>query len=396
MSISLETMGIFSTATNTAALASANYQTQNTPLETFLDRLLLLSPRTWLGILEIQDLNEASPFSMAVFKESVAGLLVPLLLCWVLQNVLTTLSTRIPSLAEASSSRFGLKPMQFLLVTLLSPWVLQCGHKTWQQLAVIWPAIQNYRTGRAVALQEANDIFQERVSSGRAYHKRRYDVYLPETTTTANRALLFVPGALIPTVAYAQVASQLSDAGFMVVVVSMEPTRLAYHHLGSDQTSLRRIMQKVQKQQEQPDTKLQWTIMGHSMGSFAASRFFDKMVRQGYCRPSGNLVICNKLVLWGVAAFNRFVTNLTDHGATDVLVIQGTKDELREMLKDGNQALQASFPPRTTTEYIKGGTHDGFGCYQSPAIPTHISDKSRRKQQEQACKLTAEFILQER
>lgn len=357
---------------------------------TLLDRLLLLSPRTWLGILEIQDKNATSPFSLSVIQENVAGLVVPFLLFWILHILLT--STKI-SIVE--SSKFSLQPSRCLWMTMLSPWILQCWYEFWRQLSAIWPAIHNYRVGRAVALESATNTFRERLSEGRAYRTRRYDVYLPPPTTTKNavpqQALLFLPGALIPHVAYAESASRLSDAGFLVAVVSMEPSRLAYHHLGADQQSLKRIMRQVQKQQAQ---KLQWTIMGHSMGSFAAARLFDKLLRHGHCRPSGDVVIRNKLVLWGVAAFVGFISDLSDHGATDVLVIQGTKDELREMLKDGNEKLETSFPPRTRIEYIKGGTHDGFGSYGSPAVVTGSSDRVRSKQQEQACKMTIEFFAQ--
>ena len=133
--------------------------------------------------------------------------------------------------------------------------------------------------------------------------------------------------------------------------------------------------------------------MGHSMGSFAAGRLFDKLVRKGYCRTSGDIVIRNKLVLWGVAAFVGFITDLSDHGATDVLIVQGTKDELREMLREGNVELEQSFPPRTATEFIKGGTHDGFCSYVFSSAATGSTNKVRAKQQEQACKLTAEFLL---
>ena len=80
-------------------------------ITTLLDRLLLLSPRTWLGILEIQDRNHASPFSLEVLKESVMGLAVPLLLFWIL-HILTT-TPKISSFVEipsSLSSNFALQP----------------------------------------------------------------------------------------------------------------------------------------------------------------------------------------------------------------------------------------------------------------------------------------------
>jgi hypothetical protein len=376
-------------STDTIAVETVNIESFKNAL---MDRLLLLSPRTWLGILEIQDKNDASPFSLAVLSESVAGLLVPLLMLRLLHAIMISWKLTI------ADSNLAVQWSRFFWMTLLSPWIMQCWHEICCQLAAIWSAVHNYKMARAQALHCATDVFRQRIAQGRAYRKRRYDVFLPPVesfsqTSNTQQALLLLPGALIPHVAYAETASRLSDMGILVAVVSMEPFRLAYHHTGADQKSIKSIMQQIQRKQQQ---KLQWTIMGHSMGSFAAMHLFDKLLQQGHCRPSGDIVIRNRIVLWGVAAFVPFVTDLSHHFTTEVLLVQGTKDTLREMLKHGNQVLEASFPPRTVTEYIKGGTHDGFGSYTSPTVIAGSFDQKRIKQQEQACKVTAEFLLDQK
>ena len=49
-----------------------------------LDRILLLSPRTWLGILQVQDKNVLSKFVLSKLSENIIGFLMPLLIFGIL------------------------------------------------------------------------------------------------------------------------------------------------------------------------------------------------------------------------------------------------------------------------------------------------------------------------
>jgi dienelactone hydrolase len=239
--------------------------------------------------------------------------------------------------------------------------------------------------------------------------------------TTTIPAILFLPGALVPHAAYAEVAGRLSDQGLVVVVTSMEPFRLAYHHLGSDAISMKRIMRRVQQQVTaslsttaaaattttgKSSKSLQWTILGHSMGCFSAMRLFrdlrHQQQQQQQQRKAGWSVpvpVTNKLVLWGVAAFLPFAVDLSGHSDARVLVVQGTDDQLVESLKGGQDALEACFPAQTTEKVmIVGGTHDGFASYlpanARKTDDTHAYDGlPREDQHDQTCSATVRFLL---
>ena len=197
---------------------------------------------------------------------------------------------------------------------------------------------------------------------------------------------------------YAEVGARLSDKGILVVVVSMEPFRLAYHHLGADSVSMKRIMKKVQ--QHLPPN-VEWTIMGHSMGCFSAMRLFLDFSSNKQKQEQQDIVkMNNKLVLWGVAAFLPFVVDLSDHPDAHVLLVQGSDDQLVESLKVGQDALEACFPSQTTQKVvIMGGTHDGFASYIVPNSSTMTTSddggglRPREDQHDQACSATARFLL---
>jgi hypothetical protein len=76
---------------------------------------------------------------------------------------------------------------------------------------------------------------EERIQVQQAYRRRRYDVYSPsrgggpddDHGNHNGKALLFLPGALVEHTAYSEVVGRLANImGFLVVVVSLEPTRM--------------------------------------------------------------------------------------------------------------------------------------------------------------------------
>ncbi|KAG7365152.1 alpha/beta fold family hydrolase [Nitzschia inconspicua] len=334
-----------------------------------------------------------SAFSIETLSEGIWGFLLPLLTLW---NCKELLSASEP----------------WLQLCLVSPWFMACYHCIATQLLAVWPGLRLYATGRATALPSANTCFNERVQLQRAYRTQRYDVYLPPPTSEplvdakgnrVQQALLFFPGALVPHLAYSEVLSQLSDAGFVVVVASVEPLRLAYHRLGTDQGSIRRIMNQIatnitrrsSRGDKQSPGVVKFTLMGHSMGSFAAMRLFDEFHNTtNETTAKTSFCISHKLILWGVAAFVPFATNLTHHNNAELLIVQGSNDHIRDMMQSGNAALQSLFPSQTTVQTIDGGTHDGFGSYTFPNTNKSSTneDMDRTLQQKDACRLTTNFL----
>lgn len=354
-------------------------------LHRLLDAMMLLSPKTWLGILEIQDASDMVPFSFDTMLQGVWGVVLPLLMLW---NINEMLSSKIP----------------LLRLCLISPWCMACYCEIVAQLRSVWPVLELYATGRAAALPSAVLTLNQRLQVQRAYQTRRYDVYLPPPTLLEKdpnkhqRAVLFFPGALVPHTAYSEVASQLSDSGLVLVVASMEPLRLAHRALGSDLRLMQRIMKQVENrlalQNEKNVLNFEWTIMGHSMGSFAAMRLFDDLHRIGAGSRDG-IQVSHKLVLWGMAAFVSFASDLTKHDRAQILIVQGADDHLLDMLQSRNAELKALFPKYTSIETIADGSHDGFGSYSYPAAAGMKWEdaKLRSDQQAEACRITAAFLL---
>jgi hypothetical protein len=416
-------------------------------VSTFLDRLLLLSPRTWWGIMECLDKNSLSVFNLHLLRNVVVASVLPVVIIVLLERivVLSSVSTQ-----RNSSLLHQLTTQPFPLgVAFVSPWMLHYLHQGYIQISSLWKGVQFYRTGRASTYQNAITELEERIHNHRAYRTRRFDVYLPPTLPSTIiqtgresklPAILFLPGALVPHGAYANVAGSLSDKGFLVCVVSVEPFRLAYHHLGTDMVSIQRIMKKVERQlhgRERMDEArgkvvrdinnsttstsssryggrilLEWSLIGHSMGSFAAMKLFQQFVRQhrGGAHDTMTSMQVKKLVLWGVAAFLPFGTDLTklirdsDTNSTTgtILLIQGSDDELVKLLRPFQDDFDRLFPifPSTRTEVIPGGTHDGFASYRPRQTPGGQNDSpdipvASSTQQIEACTLTARFLIQE-
>jgi hypothetical protein len=435
-----ETANITSFSSSSTGVATAAAEEEHFSLHhRLLDWSRLLSPKTWWGVLEIQNINASSPFSLDVLREGIWGIVLPLLILWNCQGMFCNNNNNIRRSLQVTSP--PLTP-PWLLLSLMSPWSWVCYYRIiiQQFCGGLLPALRFYVTGRAVALPGAVATLQERIRTNRAYRTRRYDVYLPPQPPSAaasssssssnnnsdnhnnnnnpqqQRAILFFPGALVPHTAYAEVASRLSDDGLVVVVVSAEPLRLAHYMLGADRASMGKVMKHVQKKlrllllsgcddddDDDDGNHVEWTLMGHSMGSFAAMRLFDEFQKNDKKKRRENkpFVISNRLVLWGVAPFVPFATDLTKHEQhAKLLIVQGSNDYLRDLLQADNDALEALFPFQTNMEMIAGGTHDGFGSYVFPKSMIGVGnsgreeevEQQRQRQQEAACRLTTAFL----
>ena len=322
-----------------------------------LDKLRWFSPRTWWGIAQLQDALSFCEFNLQSLIHGSLGILLPLL-------VLTLLRT-----AQLSSSRL-------LLVTLVSPWTFGSIATIGLELRQMKSTCARWAAIRKPIVDDAREALQHRIRIGRAHHTRRYDIYLP--LTFQGQALLFFPGACVPHIAYSEVAGLLSDEGLVVVVVSMEPVYMPSPNLGADAKPMRRIMQQVDH--DFLPYPAEWSLGGHSMGSFAAMRLVSEL------QPS-------RFVFWGMGPFPEIRTNLSNTNCR-VLVINGSNDPLCEYTPVSHEEFRRALPPHSVYKTIRGGTHDGFATYPNDPIFDGIPGITKEKQHRLVVAATSTFLLQ--
>jgi pimeloyl-ACP methyl ester carboxylesterase len=387
---------------------------------TLLDRLLLFSPRTWFGIYRVLVESPWNPLDESAFCRALLALILPMIVVTVIQLWFLSDSGLSSLFGKLVGSRGSSKTINLLPATLVSPWMIQAistNLPLWRQVLT---RLHDYRRNRFGTRKSAQIELKHRLQTNRVVRFRRYDIYLPppilnddgdddsslsfsSSSIQSCQALLFLPGALVPHSAYAEVAARLSDAGLVVVVVSAEPTRMIHQHLGADVHSIRRIMTRVQswlllnhgRHISSQSTQLQargnsstsssrstvlspppsqlisitrrltplliseWSLMGHSMGSFSALRLFAQLQQKV---PQ----TIRRVVLWGTGAFLSLATDMTCCTDCHVLLVQGS-DDFVVAYGTASQAEFDALLPATTTyrEVISGGTHDGFASYET-------------------------------
>ncbi len=156
-------------------------------------------------------------------------------------------------------------------------------------------------------------------------------VFKPENPTAG---LIFYPGGLVQTEAYAPLMEQLAQQNIMCVLVEM-PYYLALF----DANAARGI------QAQFPEIS-DWYIGGHSLGGAMASLYADRH-KEEY----------EGLIL--LAAYS--MVDLTDGAPVDVLTIRGSEDGILNM-KNYNKNL-SNLPTDYTEVIIEGGCHGYFGDY---------------------------------
>jgi hypothetical protein len=369
----------------------------------------LVSPRNWLGVARMRRI------SLDPVWKGVLGIILPIVLYKV---TFFSLSSR------AGVPRNQLPPPRaMLLLYLLSPWALYVGflasHPIFQTACTVLAFRMIFRS---TTLDEATVALGQRVATGRAVRCRRYDLYLPPpnsheapaansgataklkdsaddddaTATSAPAIVLMLTGAGVSPTSYAPVAALLSDAGMHVAVLNSEPNlRLPSHHLGYDTVHCLSIQREVLEQLRYPSRIIQWFGLGHSMGCFSLSHLDHEALRM------------RRIVFWGASPL--FVQDLADlseaGGRLSLLVVQGGDDKLIEMARTSSAQPQqpdliAQFesklprdPGATTTRVLPGGTHRGFGSYESRQLTEPQSLESRTWQQHEAVRLTVQFLL---
>jgi pimeloyl-ACP methyl ester carboxylesterase len=179
----------------------------------------------------------------------------------------------------------------------------------------------------------------------------------------AETGFIFYPGARVDYRAYAPVAQDLADQGYLVVIVHM-PLNLAVMNPDAATDVISAY----------PDIK-HWAIGGHSLGGAMAANFV-------YTHPGA----VDGLVLW---ASYPAASNDLSNSDVRVVSISGTLDGLSTPEKIA--ASIPLLPADTVWVPIEGGDHAQFGWYgdQSGDNPATIS---REEQQAQIVQATVELL----
>jgi pimeloyl-ACP methyl ester carboxylesterase len=343
----------------------------------FLDRLRLLHPRTLWYVYKF--MSEYFPADMDLVRSSVLGMFLPALTLGLINGLLL--------------SPAGLVYSNSLLVAYLaSPWTVGAGRNLWQGAQLPSSVVAIWTKKRSFTLPDAYQVLQEQLDSQGAYRRRRYDVYLPSNQNDDNttKGILFLPGALVEHAAYSEIATNLSqDGNLLVVVISLEPTRISAFLSTSE---FRAIQRKVQKEHGRRVTE--WTIAGHSLGAKRAVELAEEL----------NFP---KVVLWGFGGFHSLSLLQKLPESVHCLIINGSKDGLviEPILRGrGMEEFEASLPSNVRHTMIQGGSHQYFGTYKPQVKPamlkntstsTDFADISRHEQHAQVSSLTAEFVWQD-
>ena len=378
-----------------SVISSLQQQTKVSSLATsLLEKALLFSPRTWYGILE--NFHTLGKVDLSTIVQSLSGFL----LAWMVVKLGFHLG-----FPNRSSSATGV-----LLVFLLSPWsVASSWTFLWQPLSLLITTIIGRKALQSQTLESADECLSQRLQQHRAYQTRRFNVFLPvnDNDDSPRQAILLLPGAYVSHTAYSELAALLSDEGFVVVVVSMEPMRLTSYHLGADPKSMQKIMNRVESQLSlllserslkgvdplSPSIS-SWTLMGHSMGALTAMKL---ICSHNNSNRSTTTNLSNRLVLIGIAPFFQFASDLSSSSPScSVLKVQATHDSIVQNCPPAWQAtFDAYFPSNrnSQTEFIQGGTHHGFASYKTrfggDGTPQEISYS---KQQQQTCQIITDFL----
>ena len=167
-------------------------------------------------------------------------------------------------------------------------------------------------------------------------------VFTP-TDVIAENGLIFYPGGLVQTEAYAPLMEKLAENNIQCILIQM-PLYLAMF----DANGARGIQAKY------PNIK-NWYLAGHSLGGAMASLYAQRHINE-----------YNGLIL--LAAYS--ITDLSDFDLK-ILSVRGSNDEILNM--DNYNKYLSNLPDDYTEIIIEGGCHGYFGDYGMQAgdgIPT--------------------------
>ena len=181
------------------------------------------------------------------------------------------------------------------------------------------------------ATDAAWEYIDEPRSGVEVSYKDNTIVYMPKEPKAG---LIFYPGGLVETEAYAPLLEQLAENDIMVIEVEMP------HYLALlDANGARGIQAKY------PEIN-KWYLGGHSLGGAMASLYADRHQTE-----------YEGLIL--LAAYST--KDLSDEPDIDVLLIRGSEDQVLSLEKyDENKA---NLPDDYKEVVIDGGCHAYFGNY---------------------------------
>ena len=290
----------------------------------------------------------------------------------------------------------------------------------------------------------------EQVKAGRVLQRHGYDLYLPpptamsigntkkkfENNNSIIKSLLFFPGFGIHHEAYADVAIQISEYGIPVVVVSLEPLRLAHAKFVGSMDDVRRITKSASKdvvlyykrnhlldstdvlydkdnpvERKDESIVVEWEMSGHSMGGYCALQLAEDLVQSKDVQSSiklkdGSVLrIGSNIVVWAAGNIVDIVPYLQSPATSSpsplrVLILLGSNDNIAKFTSHQHKRqLLSRLPRRSKMETIKGANHSGFASYDeaceksSTFLMNGPRDITLKSQHEQASRRTVNFLV---
>lgn len=275
----------------------------------------------------------------------------------------------LPVLLGFVTARFYLFPdsewlrgFGYLLVGIPSVGMLLFGRKL----------CKDFVDNRIPPFKSAQNLLAQKMESGRAVRTPTYDVFFPpprkekgNNASSGNnkktqKGLILYPGWLINHTAYAPIASKLSDAGILVVVMSMEPFRASTSTTQKETARYLRVLYELMANVAPDVPVAEWAVGGHAVGAHLAMKV-AKATSPG----------TSKLLLWGCGSrpIDHRSAHLGDHTKMRCLVLNGSEDKSILQRSYSQQSdFRAGLPKEglqgTIYKTIPGGNHNGFGHYE--------------------------------
>mgnify|MGYP002640517585 CR=1 FL=1 len=162
---------------------------------------------------------------------------------------------------------------------------------------------------------------------------KQWMVFCPMGTSTKTGVIIY-PGGHVDPRAYAPLAKEIADAGYLVILPPM-PLNLAVFDIN--------VADEIIAANPEIET---WIIGGHSLGGSMAAEYV-----------AANPDAVSALFFW--ASYSAESTDLSNISGLKVLSIYGTEDGG----VDGIRASGGRLPADTTWVEMDGGNHAQFGWY---------------------------------
>lgn len=320
----------------------------------------------------------------------------------IIQALLAVLLPTIILMSGSPDSSAALK------LALLSPWSIGSALPALTQTTLISFVVVSWGLKRSAALPEAVAALDGRIADERAYRTRRYDVYLPSTSTKKSKdsqqGIVLIPGALMDHRSYSEIAGRLADEGFLVLVLSLEPLRVAVKHGGANPSDVQKSIEQTLKK-----TGLvvdEWILAAHSQGTIRAIDLPGELAQAS----NKHKLSISKIALWarGNHPFETAANKvLLLQGGEDPFMAMGDREQMEEFLRGFTHSKEV---------IVKGADHHQFGSYRpfvlakKLTLPTSKSSHpkkddssssvdasimSRKQQQDITAQLTAKFCRDE-